>query len=366
MRIAEEKRAIKEISQLKLLRKTVEGLQSMQDAIDADRRSVDELRQQLDDPEAKAISDRCDTIKAQLDEVRKEGDEARAARNNLIEERGQLDSQISALIQEKQGCWQRFRDAENLYHNKLREANLRKAERLRAERAAEAARKKLEIAQRLREEAAIPAFQVQIEDCQTLIDALSGKPGATTALSSTTVSAKAEVAGVPQLELRKVEDVVEGVVVRKKKEEEETYFAGKQKKGKKDKGAKAGGGSLNLSFPMLRALLSLSIPAPTGSDDVERVVEDLKVKKAWFEANQARVTAENVAKAEEEVQRLSGGSKVNTNTNTETYPSRAESPLDGVDEEFAPPESPEPVFGEPSSEASEQTQIAGEGEGEAQ
>jgi len=31
----------------------------------------------------------------------------------------------------------------------------------------------------------------------------------------------------------------------------------------------------------------------------------LQTKKAWFEANQARVTAENIAKAEAEIKRLS-------------------------------------------------------------
>jgi len=38
-----------------------------------------------------------------------------------------------------------------------------------------------------------------------------------------------------------------------------------------------------------------------------RVVEDLKTKKAWFEANQACMTAEAMAKAEAEIQRLTKG-----------------------------------------------------------
>ena len=39
---------------------------------------------------------------------------------------------------------------------------------------------------------------------------------------------------------------------------------------------------------------------------VTRVVEDLKTKKTWFEANQARVTGENKAKAEKEIEKLAG------------------------------------------------------------
>lgn len=38
----------------------------------------------------------------------------------------------------------------------------------------------------------------------------------------------------------------------------------------------------------------------------------MKTKKAWFEANQARVTAENITKAEADIKRLTGASKSDT------------------------------------------------------
>lgn len=49
---------------------------------------------------------------------------------------------------------------------------------------------------------------------------------------------------------------------------------------------------LNLPFSVLSAILALSIPPPTSSADVPRTVEDLKTKKAWFEANNDKVTKE--------------------------------------------------------------------------
>jgi hypothetical protein len=108
------------------------------------------------------------------------------------------------------------------------------------------------------------------------------------------------------LELRQVEEDSAGLVARKKKgEDEDNYFVGG--KGKK-KGAKASnasgaqtpttGSQLNIPLGILTALLDLSIPAPGSTTDVPRVIEDLKTKKAWFEANQERTTAENIAKAE--------------------------------------------------------------------
>ena len=65
---------------------------------------------------------------------------------------------------------------------------------------------------------------------------------------------------------------------------------------------------LQLPLSTLSALLSLSIPPPTSHSDINRAIEDLKIKKAWFEANQARVTAENIAKADTKIKKLGDAS----------------------------------------------------------
>ncbi|KAI9574865.1 hypothetical protein HD554DRAFT_2010509 [Boletus coccyginus] len=312
MKLADEKRALQEISQAKRTRRAVEGFQAAQDSIDADRSAADELRQQLDDPESKAISDRYDKIKAELDELKKESDETYAGRTKLFEERDELQAQITTLFTEKRASAQQFRDANDRYWTKVNEDRARRAERARAQRAAEEAQKRLEHAQRLREEASMPAYQAEIEDCQTLIDALSGKSSDTVVLSSSSI-AKGEVAGVPKLELRQVEVATDGLVSRKKKgDEEETYFVGKGKRVKKDKIPKVVHETdplKNLPFGTITALSKFAIPLPTAASNIPRVIEDLKTKKAWYQANQARVTAENVAKAEARIQRLTSAAK---------------------------------------------------------
>lgn len=321
LKLADEKRTLQEISQLKRARRTVEGFEEQQKSIDADRAAAEELRKQLDDPEAKAISERFDAIKAELDELKKEGDEAYANRSKLMDERSAIQAELDTLYAKKRESAQQYREANDRYWQKLNEDRARRAERARAQRAAEEEEKKQKIAERLREEAAVPAFQTQIEDCQTLIDYFSGK-STTAALSTASLPAKEEVAGVPKLELRKVEaGAQDGLVARKKKgEDEDAYFVG----GKKGKGKKGGAkpktngteeangtpsSQFQLPFATLTALLQLSIPPPSSAAEVPRVIEDLKTKKAWFEANQNRVTAENIAKAEAEIQRLTGKSK---------------------------------------------------------
>jgi hypothetical protein len=314
LKLAEEKRALQEINQTKRMRKTVESFKADSDAIDADRAAVDELKKQLDDPEAKAISERYDAIKAQLDEIKKEEDEVYANRSQLIEERQSLQQELDVLFAERRESTVQFREANDQYYEKINEDRARRAERRRAQKESEEEEKRKARAIQLREEASQPAFQLQIEDCQTLIDFFSGK--------STTVTVSSAKAGCtePTLEIRQVEAVPDNFVPRKKKgEEEEAYFVGGKGKGKGKKGSKTNGAAaaapeasssssnVNVPFATLSALFSLSIPPPSSQADVPRVVEDLKTKKAWFEANQARVTAEAIAKAEAEIQRLTKG-----------------------------------------------------------
>lgn len=340
MKLADEKRALQEISQIRRNRRVVENFQAEQDTIDASRQEIDEIKKQLDDPEAKALSERFETLKLQLDELKKEQDEAYAGRNKLFEERDSLNNQIKALLSEKRERQQAYREAHDKHWAKVNEDRARRAERQRAQRATEEAEKKLEIAQRIRDEASIPAFQSQIEDCQTLIDFFSGKSSATVASSAP--FARAEVAGVPKLEIRQVDAVPDGAVLRKKKgDDDDNYFVGgKGKKGKKTNAPKdsepteaatpaaSTSDKLHIPFSNLSALLELSIPAPNSQADVPRVIEDLKTKKAWYEANQARVTAENLAKAEAEITRLTNSAKDKLSA-TET-PSGAETPISEI------------------------------------
>lgn len=355
MKLAEEKRALQEITTSKRNRRLVEAFEADQESIEADRRAADELRTQLDDPESQAVSKRYDEIKAELDELKKEGDEAYAGRSKLFEERDTIQSQLNTLFSQKRESAQNFREANDRYWNKINEERARRAERARVQRAAEEADKKREVAERLREEAEAPAFQAQIEDCQTLIDYFSGKNSGNVTYKSAPLSVRPDVAGVPKLEIRKVEEAPEGSIVRKKKgEEQDPYFVGGKVKGKGKRGTpkptNSGEASpaspsttnsqLNVPLPTLSALLSLSIPPPSSTNDVPRVVEDLKTKKTWFEANQARVTAENVAKAETAIQRLTNAAK-DTKADTVT----AATPPNGGGEDPAEP-TPTPLVGD--------------------
>lgn len=106
-------------------------------------------------------------------------------------------------------------------------------------------------------------------------------------------------------------------LLKKKGEDENNYFVAKKSKKPSGKApsqappaanAASEGSSasaqLQIPFGTLSGLLALSIPPPASAAEVPRVIEDLKTKKAWYQANQDRVTKENTAKAEAAIEKL--------------------------------------------------------------
>ncbi|GAA5920936.1 hypothetical protein JCM1841_003631 [Sporobolomyces salmonicolor] len=325
MKLVDEKKALQEISSLKKSRKVVESFATQQAAIDADKKKVDEVRAQLDDPEQKAASAKMAELRKELDEINKKMDEQSKARDGLFEERNAISKQLDDLFTKKKASAQAFRESNNKYYEKLNAERAKREERRRTERREAEEAKRAEINQRLLEEAQAPAFEREIEDCRTLIlffqQRLGLAPPAGSAPSNG-LFARAEVAGVPKLELRKVEsELPKGAVPLKKKgeQEEESWggFGGKKgKKGGNKKGAAAtaadGNGegdapapvadeTLHLPFGTLSALMALGITAPLTTKEAPQTIENLERKKQYFVDNQDRVTKERVAAVEKKI-----------------------------------------------------------------
>ncbi|ORY83535.1 hypothetical protein BCR35DRAFT_265213 [Leucosporidium creatinivorum] len=338
--IVDEKRALAEMSSLKKTRKTVESFAAQQAAIDAEKAKIDEVRAALDDPEAKSISDKFNAARAELDKINKEHDEASKGRDALFEERNAISKELDAVFSKKKQSVIDFRAANDKFYQKLNDDRAKRIERQRSERQAHEDAKRSEINQRLLEEAQAPAFEREIEDCRTLIDFFEKRIGLAGSGSTSNGGAlyeRSAVAGVPQLELRKVEtEAPKGAVVAKKKgeQEEESWggFGGKKgKKGGKKAPAPAAAAeeekeengapkneALNLPLGTLTALLSLGITSPLTTADVPKAIESLQVKKKYFVDNQARVTKDNVAAAEKKIAQAEAKSKASSTNGTST------------------------------------------------
>jgi hypothetical protein len=185
------------------------------------------------------------------------------------------------------------------YYAKVQAERTARQERFKAEKAKEDASRREEEITRLREEAKAPAYAAEIEDCSVLIGWFKGKYGGGE-VPSTNAGEKlgqttAQLQGVKELEIRQVNSDFAGMTLKKKGEAELDGLFGGAGKGKKKGGKKSTAGSgtatpsesgaVNLPMSLLSALLSLGIPPPSGKEDVQRTIDDLETKKAWYEAN---------------------------------------------------------------------------------
>ncbi|GJN92764.1 hypothetical protein Rhopal_005802-T1 [Rhodotorula paludigena] len=322
MKLVDEKKALAEVSNLRKSRKTVESFATQQAAIDADKAKVDEVRAELDDPEQKAASRKFDELRKELDEINKRMDEVSKSRDGLFEERNAISKQLDELFGKKKASAAAFREANNKHYQKLNDERAKRDERRRAERKQHEESKRAEVNQRLLEEAQAPAFEREIEDCRTLIRFFQQRIGLAPSAYSSAASANgdglapraAEIAGVGKLELRKVDELPKGTVLKKKGEQDDESWGGLAKsKGKKGgkKGAAAvengdapaanGDDKLNLPFGTLTALMALGIPAPLTTGEVQKTIDSLELKKRYFDDNQDRVTKERVAAVEKKI-----------------------------------------------------------------
>lgn len=253
-----------------------------------------------------------------------------------------VSKQLDELWQQKKASSSAFRDANNAYcasatllfvpvalsnrladallvstDQKLNEDRAKRDERRKAERKEFEDSKRAEVNERLLEEAQAPAFERDIEDCQTLIrffqqriglppSSFNGNGTGAGGASSGLGLGRNKVAGVPELEPRKVEqaDFPKGAVALKKKseQEEESWggLASKSKKGRKagrtnaaaaEGDEAASDDKLNLPFGTLSGLMALGIPAPLTTGEVQKTIDSLQLKKKYFTDNQVRPTA---------------------------------------------------------------------------
>lgn len=338
MRLVEEKRALSEISDLRRSRKAFESFSSSQDSIDGDKAKIDELKAKLDNPEYKSLQGRYEEISKELDEINTELDKNGQSRDKLFEERNKLQEEVNKLWSRKKESAANFKDANDRYYTKMTDERQKRQERQQAERRAYEDTKRREANEKALEEARLPAFGREIEDCTTLINYFSrfaqGGAGATNVpeptLKTQQGSSSAESpAGVPKLELRQVESAIPEGAVMVKKQDEDFFVGTKGKKGGRKGGnssnAAANSGStaekasqaLNVPFQTVAALLQFNITAPMNREEVPKTVEALQEKKAWFEANNDRVTKERIQQAEDRIRKAdekSGGSSVSTDT----------------------------------------------------
>ncbi len=297
MKLVEEKKALQDISALHKQRKSFAGFDQAQKAIDDLKAQIAELRRQLDDPEAKALSDRYSAITKELDEIKAEQDGAYKILKQLQDDKNRAQDDKNATYAALQELKDRYYSAKRAFHEHEREARQKRIERQKAEHdAAEADRRRHAAAQKL-DEASLPAYHGDILVAEGLLRYFDPA-----ALAAKAAAEPSRFAAAPQ---RTVDDTgFTGTRLARKDASEENYFMGSGgKKGKK--GRKAGKdaptspsatpapeGKFNLSVGVIEELGKINVEPPMTQADVSTVVGKLKEKLDFWRGDQERKTKE--------------------------------------------------------------------------
>lgn len=295
--LVDQKKALAEISSLRKQKKAFVGFDEAQRHIDKVRGEIVDLKKTMDNPEAKALSQKYDEADKELKAIKTEQDEAYKGINALRDERSNAYNEQ----QEKYSALKAVRDAHYKAKQAFREYDQeqyrQRQEKQRAEREAYNKEKRRKIAEKKLEEASEPAFMDEILTAEGLIRYFDpSSPEASKSLRG-----PSGFAAEPQRSVDATSDF-KGMKVSKKEDREETYFMGSGgKKGKKGKKGSANGspapgtpteGKFNLSIGIIEELGNVNIEPPMSQAGVPAVVEKLKEKREKWKTEQETKTKE--------------------------------------------------------------------------
>ncbi|MCJ1390304.1 hypothetical protein MMC18_003162 [Xylographa bjoerkii] len=308
MKLVDEKKALAEISSLKKQKKGFAGFEEAQKGIDGVKAQITELRKSLDNPEAKALSDKYNDIAKTLDEIKAEQDDAYKSLSSLRDERTKLHAEQQTKYSAMRDIKDAYHKARVAYRDHEQELWRQKQERQKAERDAYQKEKRRKIADKKLEEASDPAYMDEILTAEGLIRYFD--PSAPAASKS--LRGPSGFAAEPQRTVD--ESSIPGTKVSKKEDRDDTYFMGtggkKGKKGRKPNGTASPApptptdGKFNLSMGVIEELAKVNVEPPMNQTGVASVVEKLKEKLDHWKTDQEKKTKENIAKAQAEIDRL--------------------------------------------------------------
>ncbi|GAD98109.1 nuclear segregation protein [Paecilomyces variotii No. 5] len=306
LRLVDERKALADVSTLRKQRKNFAGLDDAQKQINDLKAQISELKKSLDNPEAKALSDKYAEIQKELDSIKAEQDSAFKNLNALRDERTKIHAeqqQKYTAIREHKDTYYKARKAYKEYED---EAWRIRRERQKAERDAFEREKKKKIADKKLEEASRPAYTDEILTAEGLIRYFNPAYD----FASIGLTDKKDQGANYRAEVgRTVDDSgLKGMKVLKK--DEDDYFVGTGgKKGKKGKKSNANGSAapadkFNLNIGIIEDFAKIKVDPPMNQADVPAVVEKLAAKIVEWKKNQDTKTQENIKKAQEEIERL--------------------------------------------------------------
>ena len=296
MKLVDEKKALAEVSSLRKQRKGFAGFEEAQKGIDDVKAQITELRKGLDNPEAKALSEKYNGIAKELDGIKAEQDEAYKSLSSLRDERTKSQTEQQEKYSAMRDIKDQFHKARVAYRDYEQEQWRQRQEKQRAERDAYQKEKRMKIADKKLEEASEPAYMDEILTAEGLIRYFDPS------VAGTAKSLRGPSGFAAEAQRTVDDSTIKGTKVSKKEERDDTYFMGTGgKKGKKAKKGSAAGtptpstpteGKFNLSMGVIEELAKVNVEPPMNQSDIPSVVEKLKEKLDHWKQDQDKKTKE--------------------------------------------------------------------------
>ncbi|KAJ6780985.1 hypothetical protein PWT90_07724 [Aphanocladium album] len=300
MKLVDERKALTDISSLRKMRKTFGTFDDSQKQIDELRAKIKEIKDSMEDPEQKAMSEQYNKVQAELDQIKAEQDTAYKGLSSLRDERSKLHAEQQetfAAIRKLKDDYYSQKKAAMAYE---REAREKARERREAENKRYHLERKKAEAERLLNEASDPAYLEEIRRANNLLVFLD--PSQKSAEKTPLLAAS----GMTAQASRTVDaSGLKGTALVKKSDREDEYLpaAKKGKKGKKT-GASTATKGYNCPPSVVEDCSFMGIDPPMSAEDVPGVIEKVQAKLNSWKADQATQTQKNIDAAKKRIEEL--------------------------------------------------------------
>ena len=284
MRLVDEKKALSDISNLRKVRKNFGQFDDSQRQIDDLRAKIKEIKDTMDDPEQKAMSEKYSKIQAELDTIKAEQDEAFKGLNSLRDERSKLQA-------EQQEKWAAIRKIKDDYYGQKkafqayeREAREKQRERRKAEHDKYIQERKKADAEKVLAEASDPAYFEEIRRANTLL----GFFDPTHKVEKGPLMADSGLGAQAQRTVD--ESSLKGTKLLRKEDREEEYAPAVRKGKKGKKGGASAAKAYSCPPSVVEDCAFMGIDPPMSQDEVPGVVEKVRAKLDHWKGDQEAQT----------------------------------------------------------------------------
>jgi hypothetical protein len=295
LKLADERRFVKEMSSLRKLRKDFGGIEKTQALIDQDKEKIAELKKKLSAVQNKELSAQFDKIQKELDTINESNKSVISKRNEFYDKRNDVRAKKQELFQSIKKLRADHDEQYAKFKQSLADEKKKRDEEYKDQQADEKKQRRKANAEKELTNASIPAFTEELNTIHTLLAYFD--PSYVKPAPKSIVAANGSLPSTNKI--RQVEMPQDVIVIKK---EQENFFAGtKSKKASKQKKSKR---NFTVDPEIIIALSDLSIPFPTKEDEVPATLTILKETYTALEDKQEEQTKTNIEKAKARIAKL--------------------------------------------------------------